>query len=192
MFFNQTASLDIKKYIKDEWVSIPQFYDKLRVEKTLNLKGYGFIEKEVTSQFSEFLGYHIIRINDRLFGFCGKSLNGSNPEENSILFFKNITEFKIDFLNSALFEESQYKENSNRYIKFDADLTIEAKIYLYEDEEKLLLSKKGQGNIDLYCSYQVENKSNELICKIYPAAFSAAKYLAMNKILDERIQSIKK
>ncbi len=192
MFFNQTVSFDIKKYVKEQWVSLSQFYEKLSLDGQLLLKGYGFFEHREQKQFEEQVGYHLVRINNRVFGFCGENLKGGVAEEGTTLSFKNITEFHENILTSALFEASQYTGNKNNFNKFDAELIIEAKIYLYEDEEKLLLTKKGQGNIDLYCSYQVKNNSNELICKVYPTAFTAAKHLAMNKVLEQRIQNLKK
>lgn len=191
MFFNQTESLDIKKYIKEHWVSLSQFYDKLLDDESFLLKGYGFLQKEEQGQFTEKLGYYIFRINDRIFAFCGESPNGS-AEEGSTLSFKYIIEFNEDILSSSLFEPSAYNGSKNHYTKFDADLTVDAKIYLYEDEEKLLITKNGKGNIDLYCSYQIINKSNDLICKVYPAAFAAAKQLALNKVLEQRIKNLKK
>jgi hypothetical protein len=192
MFFGQTESLDLKKYIKEEWVSLSQFYDKLRVEKELLLKGYGFFEREVIGQFVEHWGYHLVKINDRVFAFCGESFTQNSADESQPLSFKRIIEFDEKLLSSSLFEGSQYTGNKSNYNKFDAELNVEAKIYLYQEEEKLLISKKGEGNIDLYCSYQVKNNTNELICKVYPAAFTAAKHLAMNKILDQRIKQMKK
>lgn len=191
MFFNQTESFDIKKYIKEQWVSLSQFYDKLSIDEPLFLKGYGFLQKEEQGQFTENLGYYIVRINDRIFAFCGESLNGP-AEEGANLSFKYIVEFNESIIHSSLFEPSSYTGAKNHYSKFDAELTVDAKIYLYEDEEKLLITKNGKGNIDLYCSYQIINQSNELICKVYPAAFTAAKQLALNKVLEQRIQNMKK
>jgi hypothetical protein len=191
MFFSQTETFDIKKYIKEQWVSLSQFYERLDADELLLLKGYGFIQREEQGQFNSNLGYYIVRINDRIFGFCGESLNGQ-AQDGETLYFKYIVEFNESILNSSLFESSTYSGSRNVYSKFDAELTVEAKIYLYEDEEKLLITKKGQGNIDLYCSYQVKNHTNELVCKVYPAVFSAAKQLALNKVLEQRIQNLKK
>jgi hypothetical protein len=191
MFFSQTESFEIKRYIKEQWVSLSQFYDKLSVNEPLFLKGYGFLQKEEQGQFTENLGYYILTINDRIFAFCGESLNGQT-EEGSILSFKYIIEFNESILNSSLFEPSAHTGSKNHFTKFDAELTVDAKIYLYEDEEKLLITKNGKGNIDLYCSYQIINQSNNLICKVYPAAFAAAKQLALNKVLEQRIKNLKK
>jgi hypothetical protein len=191
MFFNQTESFDIKKYIKEQWVSLSQFYEKIEADDSMLLKGYGFIQREEQGQFNLNLGYYIVRLNDRVFGFCGENLNGQ-AQDGATLYFKYIVEFNENILNSALFEPSPYSESRNLYSKFDAELSVEAKIYLYEDEEKLLITKKGKGNIDLYCSYQVKNHTNELICKVYPAVFNAAKQLALNKVLEQRIQNMKK
>lgn len=192
MFFGQPEAIDLKKYTIQQWVSVSQFYEKLQEEGSLLLRGHGFFSYEVTGQFTEFLGCHLLQVNDRLFGFFGESRGDDKADENSSLSFKNITEFNSNILTSQIFQTSQYSSSKNSYSKFDADLDIEAKLYLYEDEEKLLLSKKGQGNIDLYCCYQVKNNTNELFCKVYPTAFTASKHLAMSKILDQRIKELKK
>lgn len=193
MFFGQQDNEDITKYIKEEWVSLSQVYEKiLESNSTLFLKGYGFINHEKSSQFIEFLGYYLIHINGNIFGFCGESIKGETLKENELMNFKSVVEFDASILKSSILMGNQFKSSQNYYKKFDADLLIEAKIYQYHDEEKLLLSKAGQGNIDLYCSYQIKNNTNEFVCKIHPSAFSTAKYLAMSQILEERIQNMKK
>lgn len=191
MFFNQTESFELKKHIKEQWVSLSQFYDKLLTDEPFILKGYGFFGQEENGQFVSNLGYYVVRVNERIFAFCGESQEGY-AEDGSTLYFKYIVEFNESILNSSLFESSPYSSQTNSYNKFDAELDVEIKIYLYDDEEKLLITKKGKGNIDLYCSYQVKNNTNELCCKVYPAAFTAAKQLALNKVLEQRIKNLKK
>lgn len=192
MFFGQEEKTDISQYVKEQWVTISQFCEKLLESSPLLLRGYGFAKYQQNGQFIEDLGYHFVKINDRIFGFCGESKTSGDYNENTILSFRYINEFDPAILTSNIFESNQFKSNSNYYRNFEAELLIDAKVYTYQDEEKLLLSKKGQGNIDLYCSYQIKNISNEFLVKVYPAAFTAAKHLAMKKMLDERVKNLKK
>jgi len=190
MFFDQPQIINIDKYSLEKWVSLEQVSESINENEKILIHGFGFFNYKEEGQFSEFLGYYLLKINDRLFGFCGESIDGEVVEENKNIRFKHVIEFNNDLLNSAIFEGSQFKRSTNYYTSFKAELLVEAKSYLDSDEEKLFFSKKGQGQIDLYCSYHIKNKDNDFACKIHPSAFSAAKHLAMSKILDERIKKI--
>ncbi len=195
MFFGQQENLDISTYIKEEWASMPEFCDKLNESAELLLQGYGFAQYEQDGQDgkeAEQLAFHIVRINDRMFGFCGDTNNLQDVNENSGLNYKKIVEFDNSVLSSSLFEANQFRFSKNLYKRFDAELVIEAKLYSYNDEQRILISKKGQGNIDLYFAYSIKNKTNELFGKVYPSVFNAVKHLAMKKLLDERINNRKK
>ncbi len=193
MFLNQEEKEEnLNKYIKQEWIGLSPFTDSLKSEEDVLLIGYGFFNHQTTGQFAEKISYHLLKMNDRLFGFCCNGKDGEEPSEGSNLIFKYINEFDNDLLNSSFFTHNSFRENKNYYKNFESELPVENKLYQYQDEEKLLISKEGIGNIDLYISYQVKNITNEFTVKIQPNVFSTAKHLAMKKLLDERIKNLKK
>jgi hypothetical protein len=191
MFFGQQESIDINKFIKEEWISLLHFSEMLDEEDYLVYQGYGFFSYRNQSQFDEFLGYYLLKITDKLFAFVGESYSDKKVEENEPIKFKKVIELDEKLLATNLFE-STHGNSSNYYKNFEAELIIDAKVYQYSDEDKILLTKKGQGNIDLYASYQVKNENNELAIKIQQSAFTTARHLAMTQVLEKRIQNMKK
>ncbi len=193
MFSNQEdQEKNLSQYIKQEWIGLPIFVDSIKEESDILLIGYGFLSHKIKGQFEEKIGYHLLKMNDRLFGFCCNGKEGKEPTEGSSLILKYINEFDNDLINSDFFAVDSFRENKNYFKNFEAELEVENKLYQYQDEEKLLISKRGLGNIDLYMSYQVKNITNEFSVKIQPNVFSTAKHLAMKKLLDERIKNLKK
>jgi len=179
--FNQ-ITIDIEKYIKEKWLSLPQFYESFLTEKDLFLKGLGFFKYSSTGQFNEDIGYHLIKLNDRLFGIGGFFLDKEEVTDNASMILKNIVEFDTSILDYT----------NNTYKDLEAALPIEAKIYIYSDEDKLLINKSGKGNIDLYCSCQVEKQKNKLLYKVYPSVFNEVKRLVISNLLEERIKNLRK
>lgn len=184
MLYEEKVETQITQNILEEWSTFFSFQEKLEEEKLDNkeliLQGYGFVNEVMNSQFKSFLGYHLLQINNKLFAFYGESFNSNKPSENENLKFRGIVELNINNI-------------PNQHLKIlEAPLPISSKFYQYTNEDKILISKEGVRNIDLYISYHLNYLNKEFIIKIHPSVFSVSKHLAMINKLDNRINNLNK
>lgn len=187
MFFShETDNFDLYQHIKNEWASLFTFCEEMNdIHQEIKFLGNGFLQKKQTDQFYDFLGGYILGLNDTYYIILGEDNNP--PTENVWFKFKSIIEVDKNFINSHILNMT-----NNSYAKFESDLIVELKHYQYQEEERLMISKKGIGNIDLYASYSIKNKDKLLNGKVYPAAAVAAKNQLMTNLLNERFSSVKK
>ncbi len=187
MFFAQEFSnFDVTTAIKNEWGSLFAFCEEVNDLYTeIKFVGHGFLQKTQNEQFFDFLGGYIIGLNDKYYIILGEDV--SPISENGWFKFKSVIEVNQDFIKSQVISDP-----TNNYSKFETDLIVEIKHYQYQEEERIMISKKGIGNIDLYASFSVKNSGKLLNGKIYPAATTAAKNQLMTNMLNERFSSVKK
>jgi hypothetical protein len=187
MFFTQEFNdFDITKGIKNEWGSLFAFCEEINdIYSDIKFVGHGFLQKTQNEQFFDFLAGYIIGLNDKYYIILGE--DSSPISENGWFKFKSVIEIDKDFLNSQVLSDP-----TSQYNIFESELLVELKHYQYQEEERIMISKKGIGNIDLYASFSVKNGGKLLNGKIYPAAATAAKNQLMTNMLNERFSSVKK
>ncbi len=187
MFFNQLSEEYYDKYVINEWVSFWLFFDEISYEDNNSFEGHGFFRTIKKDQFSDdesVFGY-ILKLNNRYFGFLGTQIN--EFKEGANFKFKHVVEFSEKFHVSDIFSIGE-----NYFKKFDTNLEVDVKFYSYSTEEKILISKRGDGNIDLYASYQYDFEKETISGKVFPSAFNALKSKMFNIAIEERFSNIKK
>lgn len=187
MFFDQEFNLfDIKNHLKNEWGSLFTFCEEINeINEEVKFIGHGFFNKKQENQFFDFLGGYILALNDKYYIILGEENNIIS--ENNWFKFQSIIEVDKEFISSYVINST-----NNKFSKFETELIVEIKHYQYKEEEKIMISKKGIGNIDLYASYSIKNKDKLLNGKVYPSANVAAKNQLMTKVINERFSNIKK
>lgn len=187
MFFNQLSHEYYSEYVINEWVSLWLFFEEISYEEENSFEGHGFFRSIIKDQFNDnesVFGY-ILNLNNRYFGFIGNPIN--EFKEGGSFKFKHIVEFNEKFHNCDIFAISE-----NYVKKFDTNLEVDVKFYSYSTEEKILISKKGDGNIDLYASYQYDFEKETINGKIFPASLNALKSKMFSAAIEERFSNIKK
>lgn len=191
MFFSRSEPYNIEASIQDEFLTLKGFTDYLEEFEMLVLQGFAFCTQEAKGQFREHRGYHILIMNNETFGFVG-TLPGNNmkaPSVNDKLSFSKIVKFDKNILTSNIFE-GYGKAGKLEYL--EASLAVDGKLYEYEKEDKLILSKRGAGNIDMFATYTIF-KDGDFSAYIQRNSLSnAARQQAMENTLDERIMQIHK
>lgn len=187
MFFSHEINdFELRKHIKNEWGSLFAFCEEMNdIHPEVRFLGNGFLQKKQVDQFYDFLSGYILELNNSFYIILGEDNTPSS--ENSWFKFKSIVEVDKLFINTEVLTLA-----NNSYSKFESELIVELKHYQYQEEERLMISKKGIGNIDLYASYSIKNKEKLLNGKVYPAAAVAAKNQLMTNLLNERFSSVKK
>lgn len=195
MFFGKIEPYNIESCILEEYLTLNGFNDYLKSFGMLVLQGFGFCNYELQGQFKEFRGYHILIINNEVFGFVGTSANQSSTSKNLIpnskeeMAFCKIVKFDPKLLTSNIFEDIRSPGNKLEYL--DASLAIDGKLYEYEHEDKLIFSKKGDGNIDMYTTYSYYPKTNLLRAYIQSQSMHmSAKQQAMMNFLDKKVNNL--
>lgn len=187
MFFsNELNNFNLHSHMKNEWGSLFAFCEEMSdIYQDIKFVGNGFLQKHQGDQFYDFLGGYILGLNDKYYIILGEDTGAIS--ENSWFKFKSIIEVDQLFINAEVINVP-----NNSYAKFDSELIVELKHYQYQEEERIMISKKGIGNIDLYASYSIKNKDRLLNGKVYPAAAVAAKNQLMTNMLNERFSTAKK
>lgn len=192
MFFNRVEQISVESTIQDEFLTLKGFVDYLQDEfEMLVLQGFAFCAQETKGQFPEYRGYHILIMNNEAFGFVGTNIDNTKrkPLISDKLNFTKIAKFDNKLLASGIFEGYA---NGSKLEYLEASLAIDGKLYEYEKEDKLILSKRGEGNIDMFATYTIY-KTGELTAYIQKKSIvNAARQQAMANTLDERIQSLGK
>ncbi len=81
------------------------------------------------------------------------------------------------------------EEGFNFYNSLEINLNVDFKFYEYENETRLVISKSGDTNINLYFAIVIKNDLPQyLTVKINPSVMEDSKHLKMIKILDERLK----
>lgn len=195
MFFGRIEPYNVESCILEEYLTFTGFHEYLMSFGMLVLQGYGFCTYEIQGQFKEYRGYHIIVMNNEVFGFVGTAPASNNtiktvmpnPRENMI--FSKIVKFDAKLLTSNIFEDIRYSGNNLEYL--DASIAIDGKLYEYEDENRIIFSKKGEGNIDMFATYSYYSKTNMLRAYIQAQSMQmCAKQQAMMNFLDKKISNL--
>lgn len=196
MFFGRIEPFNVENCIVEEYLTLSGFNDYLtNTFGMLVLQGYGFCTYEVQGQFKEYRGYHILVMNNEVFGFVGtlavpdSGSKGNIPGAKSQLLFSKIVKFDQKLLNSNIFEDIRYSGNVLEYL--EASIAIDGKLYEYEDEDRMIFSKKGEGSIDMFGTYSYFHKTN--ILKTYLQTQSiqlAGKQQAMMNLLDKKVSHL--
>lgn len=190
MFFGKVEPFNVESCIKEEYLTLSGFNDYLSNFSMLVLQGIGFCTYEVTGQFQELKGYHILVLNNEVFGFVGSSINPNmvlNAKSNML--FSKVVKFDSKLLNSSVFEDMRFPGNTLDYL--EASIAVDGKLYEYEDEDKIIFSKKGAGNIDMFATYSYFHKTNLLKTYIQSHSIQAAgRQQAMMNMLDKNVSDL--
>lgn len=191
MFFSHMQQFNVETSIQDEFLTMKGFVDYLQEEyEMLVLQGFAFCSQESKGQFPEFRAYHILIMNNEAFGFVGTNLIDSKkkPLLSEKLSFSKIVKFDKRLLSSGMFEG--YGSGKLEYL--EASLAVDGKLYEYQQEDKLILSKRGEGNIDMFATYTIL-KSGEFSAYIQKNSISnAARQQAIENKLEASMQMLNK
>ena len=74
-------------------------------------------------------------------------------------------------MNNQKFNELNPFKGHNRIPRstfklFPADIVVDIKLYSYEQQEKVTISKHGNENIELYVTFELDKRTNYLNLKI--------------------------
>lgn len=194
MFFQATSNTNVKQkpesFIIKSWDNFEEFSSHFNsLAESFTLKGVGFTHN-IPEEGEILSGYQIFNTNVGVFAFVGESLDQKQVTKESDIFFTSIVELSPSIFTSMIFKTMSFKNNSI-FSPLDCEVPIELKEYLYNDEEKILISKAGRGNIDLFCSYVLNGNSYLIKTVIHQNLHTVSKNLAMNKLLEERINNLK-
>lgn len=190
MFFGRVEPFNVESCIKEEYLTLSGFNDYLSSFGMLVLQGIGFCTYEIKGQFNDLKGYHILVLNNEVFGFVGSAINDVRPiNSKSELTFSKIVKFDSKLLNSNIFEDLRFSGNSLDYL--EASIAVDGKIYEYEDEDKIIFSKKGEGNIDMFATYSYFHKTNILKTHIQSHSIQVAgRQQAIMNMLDKNVSTL--
>lgn len=186
MFFQGSASQEsqynINKFILNEWISLAIFFeDIIDSSDEYYLNGYGVITKPHVSQYYNDIVGHIFKLNQKYYIFTGYNIEGLKSEH---IKFRSIIEVNQDFIDGLS------KTANDFYKDLESSLSVDFKHYSYPFEERIAMTKKGEGGVDMYASYSLKTDDG-FFGKIYPATFVAAKNQVLTNALNERLANIK-
>ena len=184
----EIKKINIYEYIEEEWFSIESFINSL--EHGLQFMGIGFFPIEETGQFPGWKGYFVLKLNETYYGLYGESRNGKPPYMEESIIFKGVVK-----LNPKFNELNPFKGHNriprSTFKLFPADIIVDIKLYSYEQQEKVTISKHGNENIELYVTFELDKRTNYLNLKISANALEqATRHMAMIKTLDERLEKV--
>lgn len=195
LFRREENNINLNKYIEKQWENLQIFLQEMDLKKQHFLSSNGFYSYIEKGQFSKSLGLFFFTIDSQIIGFLCSSLaeNLQLAKEYDEMKLEKIFLFKSNIKQSIIFEENQFKSrSSNYYHNFDVDLPVEIQFFDYEKEQKILFSKPGEGNINLYFSF-LYNKNNQVFKTTKTESLKKEiKNLYMVKVLDERMSLLKK
>lgn len=183
--------VDPSDMIIKSWSNFLSFSSELdELSLIHNITRFGFTHNSRTEDKLH-MGFHFIEVDNRVFGFCGESLDDKYLNKNSPIFFHKVVELRPDILVSENFK--RFGSSNNSYITtLEAPVPVDLKGFAYEDSDKLLITKAGRGNIDLFLSYTVDGKNYHLVTQVNQSIEQAAKTIAREILLEQRIQNLKK
>lgn len=186
-FFNQEFDEEktIKDYVQDVLNYLEFKYIFLDYSE-IQLKGFGFfyINDEVNKGYEAF---HVFFVNNSLFAVSGHSLD--KPRANSKIRLKNFYLLDHKILKDPMYFNGSLEEGFNFYNSLGINLKVDFKFYEYENETRLVISKSGDTNINLYFAVVIKNDlPQEFTVKVNPSVLEDSKHLKMIKILDERLK----
>lgn len=189
MFYQETNTQSPEQYIIKQWKSLYEFSQYFNnLDGSCELYGFGFSHN--ISDDDLLMGYHFFKSSKGIFGFSGEFMDQKSTNPDSDIFFYTVVEFSEELFNTNLFKTTSFK-NHSFYESLDCGVPIELKDYIYQDEERIFISKAGKGNIDLFISYILSGSSYVISTKIHPNLKVVAKQLSVNKLLEERIKNLK-
>lgn len=182
------VKFDIEKYIKKRF-SYQEFLEEFGTQKTAKLVGYGFF---YTYDGEKYHNYNLFKFKNFLIAFYTTSNFKVNISSSAK--FQNMLLLSNDILNlSYLFDSgSSNNENGIQYNDFKIELLVDIKLYNYENDTKILISKAGEKHIDLYFSMVINKIDRISHVKINSHIKSIVKRMQLEKVLSERIENIKK
>jgi hypothetical protein len=196
LFRREQYNLNLNKYIEKQWENFEFFLQDIQAENGENfLSANGFhayIEKE---QFSKSMGIFFFNLNEKYFAFFCSSLQGELNllKESDEMKLEKIILLKPSVKQSVIFENNQFAaRSSNYYHNYDVNLPIDIQFFNYDKEQKILFSKPGLGNINLYFSFVVEKMNQKFRITKTESLNQEIKNLYLSKILDERMLQLKK
>lgn len=185
---DDNSRFNIDKYIKQRF-TYQEFLEEFGTHKTLKLTGYGFF---YTYDGDKYHNYNLFKFKSFLIGFYTTS--NFKVGISSTGKFQNMLLISSDILNlSHLFDDpSSNNENSSQFNDFKIELIVDTKLYDYQNDTKILISKAGDKNIDLYFSMVINKADRISQVKINSHIKSIVKRMQLEKVLSERIENIKK
>lgn len=186
-FFNQEFNED--KTIKDYVIEVQNYleFKYLCLDwSEIQLKGFGFfyIYDEPSKLYEAF---HIYSVNNTLFAVSGTMKE--KPRANSKIQLKNFYILDSKILKDPVYFNGSMEEGFNFYNALGINLNVDFKFYEYENETRLVISKSGDTNINLYFAIVIKNDlPQDLTVKVNPSVMEDSKHLKMIKILDERLK----
>ena len=195
MFFGRIEPFNVESCIIEEYLTLSGFNEYLSGFGMLVLQGYGFCTYKLKNESKEVRAYHILLMNNEIFAFVGTMANSdenyvnNTPTSKSHLSFLKIVKLEKKILNSNIFEDIRHSGNILEYL--DASIAVDGRLYEYDDEDRMVFSKKGEGSIDMFGTFSYFPKTNTL--KPYLQAQSiqlAGKQQAMMNLLDKRVSHL--
>lgn len=190
MFFSQQEQ---EKFLIDKYIiesknlkeNFLELFPHNDLKNQLLFSAYGFFK---TDDFA----YYLFKINNIIYSFETK-INYSHKNFEDSSEYSNFYILSEDILSVDQLRSSDPKNSQGFFFDFKIDLPSEIKYYNYQDEFRILLSKHGEGSIDLYFGFSVfKNKEINFSVKINQALFQVIKQEQMRKMLDERLEMLKK
>lgn len=196
LFRREKYNLNLDKYIEKQWENFESFLQEAQEENGENFLSengfYAYIEQE---QFSKSMGLFFFNLNKKYFAFLCSSLQEDSNllKESDEMKLEKIILLKPSVQQTIVFENNQFMaRSSNYYHNYDVNLPIDIQFFNYEKEQKILFSKPGLGNINLYFSFLIEKINQKFKITKTESLKQEIKNLYLSKILDERMLQLKK
>lgn len=182
--------VDPADFIINTWSNFLAFSEHLQINSKDNeIMGVGFTHNKKVED-NVHIGYHLFQINDRLFAVTGETIEKNVASQDQELFFHKVCELRKNLLDSINFKKKN-RENNSYFTLLDSGIPVDIKGYAYEDSDKLLITRAGKGNIELFINASVSGYNYHLCLTIHENIHSVAKTIAREKLLDERIRNLK-